>query len=799
MLSRILFPISILSFGVASSFAQAPAQPAATDPHRELLNEYCVVCHNDKAKTGGLTLETIDASSPAQHGEVWEKVVRKVRSGSMPPVGMPRPEKTEMDGFVSFIETSLDRAAAAKPQPGRVTVHRMNRAEYAATVRDLLDLKVDPAQLLPPDDESYGFDNNSDVLGVSPVLIERYLSASRKVSRLAVGDPKQAPVAETYKARPDLSQDKHVDGLPLGTRGGLVATHNFPLDGEYSFKVVLAGNTVDVLRGLEEVHEVQILVDGRIVHSALVGGADDTKKLEENPAQMYIDVGKRLTAKAKVSAGPHVVGATFVEKNQAMNDQLLQPYLRTTLDPVDETGLPHVNQFIVAGPFNATGAGDTPSRRRIFACKPVKQADEIPCARKILGTLAHRAYRRPLNDADMEAVLGFYQQGRNRGNFEEGVENGLRYILSNPDFLFRFERDPAAVPVGGTYRISDLELASRLSYFLWSSIPDEQLLKLAETGRLRAPGMLEAQVRRMLADPKSSALVNNFAAQWLYLRNLKGIAPDPQEYPDFDDNLRVGLRRETELFFESIVREDRNVIDLLTADYTYMNERVARHYGVKGVYGEQFRRVPVTDERRRGLLGQASILTVTSLATRTSPVVRGKWILTNMLGVPPPEPPPNVPALADNKSGAAPKTLRERMEEHRKNPTCASCHKVMDPLGFALENFDAIGQWRSRDAGAPIDTKVQLATGETVDGAVDLRNQLLLKQPDQFVKTFTGKLMTYSLGRGLDYNDAPVVRAITREAAKQNYKFSSLVVGIVTSAPFQMRTKQEAPLVGEAR
>ncbi len=793
MLNRLLVAMSILPLGLG--FAQTAAHPsdntAAAGTHREMLDEYCVVCHNEKAKTGGLSLEKINVSAPSQASATWEKVVRKVRSGSMPPVGMPRPEKTVMDGFVSFLESALDRAAAANPAPGRVTVHRFNRAEYQASVRDLLDLKVDPAQLLPPDDESYGFDNNSDVLGVSPSLIERSLSASRKVSRLAVGDPKMLPVGETYRARPDLSQDKQVEGLPLGTRGGIVATHNFPLDGEYTFRVILARNTVDVTRGLEEVHEVQILVDGEVIHSALVGGAEDTAKLTENPAEMKIALEKRISARVKIKAGPRVIGATFVRKNFAQVDQLLQPYLRTTLDPVDEAGLPHLDTFIVAGPFNATGSGDTPSRRKIFTCTATATAQEVPCARKILGQIAHRAYRRPVSETDMENLLSFYQRGRNRGTFEEGIENGLRYILSNQDFLFRFERDPAAVPVGSAYRITDLELASRLAYFLWSSIPDDELLKVAEAGQLRAPGMLDRQVRRMLANGKSSALVTNFAAQWLFLRNLKGIAPDPQEYPNFDDNLRVSLRKETELFFESIVREDRSALDLLTADYTFMNERVARHYGVKGVYGDQFRRVPVVDETRKGILGQASVLTVTSLATRTSPVVRGKWILSNLLGTPPPEPPPNVPALTENKDGGQLRSVRQRLEEHRASPVCASCHNVMDPLGFAMENFDAIGQWRTQDAGVPIDASAVLATGQKVNGVVDLRNQLLAR-PEQFIGTITEKLMIYSLGRGLDYNDAPTVRAITRNAAKQNYKFTSLVMGVVQSAPFQMRTKRAA-------
>jgi hypothetical protein len=770
--------------GFQLSFGQTAA------PERALLDKYCVTCHSDRAKTGGLTLQNIDVTNVPANAETWEKVIRKLSVGAMPPSGMPKPNAVETGALVSYLETSLDKSFATSPNPGHATLHRLNRTEYANSVRDLLALEVDPSALLPPDDESYGFDNNADVLGVSPVLLERYVSASRKVSRLAVGDPTQDAVAQTFRTRPDLSQANRVEGMPLGTRGGLLMHYNFPLDGKYVIKVVLARNTVDVIRGLEEAHQLEILVDGTRVFLASIGGTSDTEALVKNPAEARMMIESRLQAHVPVKAGPRTVAVTFLQKNAAEDDYILEPFLRTTLDPVNEAGLPHIDQVVIAGPYNATGPGDTPSRRKIFVCKPANASEEIGCAKKILSTLARGAYRRPITPADTETLLSFYQAGRNKGgSFDAGIERALRLILSSPEFVFRFERDPATVPDGAPYKIDDLELASRLSFFLWSSIPDDELLDLAVAGKLSNPVTLDQQIRRMLADSRSQALATNFAAQWLYLRNLKNFAPDPNEFPDFDDNLRQSLLTETEMFFSSVVNENRNVLDLLNADYTFVNERLAKHYGIPDVYGPRFRRVTLTDDSRRGLLGQGSVLTVTSIATRTSPVLRGKWILTNILGTPPPAPPPNVPALKENNEGGKLMSVRERLEEHRKSPACASCHKVMDPLGFALENFDAIGQWRAKsEDGAAIDASGVLLDGSKVEGPATLRAALLAR-PNVFVTTLTEKLMTYALGRGVDYQDMPEIRAIIAHAAADHYKFSDLISGIVKSPEFRMKIK----------
>ncbi len=787
-----------LVFAIVCAGISAPillhAQTAPA-PNRALIDKYCVTCHNDRAKTGGLTLEKLDVSNPTANAETWEKVIRKLSVGAMPPSGMPKPSPADVAAFVSSLEASLDKAYAANPNPGHATLHRLNRTEYTNSVRDLLALDVDASTLLPPDDESYGFDNNADVNGISPVLLERYVSASRKVSRLAVGDPTQGAVAQTFRARPDLSQDKRVEGLPLGTRGGLLMHYNFPLDGKYTIKVVLARNTVDVIRGLEEAHQIEILIDGARVFLGSVGGTSDTEALVKNPAEARMLIEARLQARVNVKAGPRTVGVTFLQKDAAEDDYILEPFLRTTLDPVNEAGLPHIDQVTIAGPFNSTGPGDTPSRRKIFTCHPANSSEEIGCAKQILSTLARRAYRRPATPNDMETLLSFYQAGRNQGGaFDAGIERALRLILSSPEFVFRFEPDPASAGAGASdritsYRINDLELASRLSFFLWSSIPDDELLTLASAGKLSDPATLSSQIRRMLSDPRSEALADNFAAQWLYLRNLKNFAPDPDNFPDFDDNLRNDLRTETEMFFSSIVNEDRNVLDLLNADYTFVNERLAHHYGISGVYGPRFRRVTITDDARRGLLGQGSILTVTSYSTRTSPVLRGKWILTNILGTPPPAPPPNVPALKENSEGGKIMSVRQRLEEHRKSPACASCHKIMDPLGFALENFDAIGQWRSRsEDGAPVDASGVLLDGSKVDGPVTLR-AALMSRPNVFVTTLTEKLMTYALGRGVDYEDMPAIREIVARAAADHYRFSDLVTGIINSPPFRMKTK----------
>jgi Protein of unknown function (DUF1592)/Protein of unknown function (DUF1588)/Protein of unknown function (DUF1587)/Protein of unknown function (DUF1585)/Protein of unknown function (DUF1595)/Planctomycete cytochrome C len=767
----------------------APVVPQAPSPDfRALLNQYCVTCHNQRLKTAGLSLDTTDLANVPAHAEIWEKVIRKLRSGTMPPAGRPRPDASAYDSLASFLETTLNRAEAANPDPGGPLLHRLNRAEYANAVRDLLALDVDTSALLPPDDASYGFDNVADVLGVSPALMERYLSAADEISALAVGDPGILPNSYTYHVAGDASQSDHVEGLPLGTRGGLLARPTLPLDGEYLIKVKLLQTNLGSVRGLEYPQQLEITVDGARVHLVPMGGPADFAILPENAEEIAEALDARLRVRVRVTAGPHVIAATFVQKTGAEGGNRLQAFLRSNVDATDHTGLPHIENLTVSGPFNATGSGDTPSRRAVFTCRPPSRADENRCATKIISSLARRAYRRPVATADMTRLMALYEHGRTDGTFETGVAFALRGILASAKFVFRGERDPANLAPGTIYRISDLELASRLSFFLWSTIPDDELLGVASQGRLKDPAVLDQQVRRMLADPKSQALVSNFAGQWLYLRNLKSTAPDQGEFPDFDDNLRQAFKRETELFFESVMREDRNVLDLLTADYTFVNERLARHYGIPNVYGSRFRRVTLTDDARRGLLGKGSILLVTSHAGRTSPVVRGKWILDNLVGTPPPPPPPDVPALEEKGESAQPHSVRERLERHRASPACAGCHKLMDPLGFALENFDAVGAWRTRDEGVPIDASGQLVDGTKVDGVVSLR-QAILKRPEMFVGTLTEKLLIYALGRGLSYHDMPVVRGVVNDAARHDFRFSSLILGIVHSTPFQMRTR----------
>ncbi len=785
-------------FAAPGLAADSPAPPTA------LLNQYCFGCHNSKAKIGGLVLDTANLTDIPSHAEMWEKVIKKLRTGSMPPLGMPRPDRAKMDELAAWLETSIDKAALAKPNPGRPALHRLNRAEYADVIRDLLDLKIEAADYLPADDASFGFDNVANVLGLSPALQERYISAARQISRLAVGDPATAPIVATYRVRSDISQNEHIEGLPLGTRGGVLIHHNFPLDGEYAFKVKMLKSTVDLLFGGSAPDEtLELAVNGQRVQTLTINpplkpvpGANEKVKNDgfDPAAATKLSMSQppdTLEARVFVKAGPQTVTAAFLQRSLGPVEDLAEPLERSTFDPSDPRGLPHVLSVSIAGPFNAKGSGDTPSRRRIFVCHPDSAADEMPCARKIISTLARRAYREPVGDADLETLLGFYQQGRNNGTFENGIELALRRMLASPQFVFRFERDPAGVTPGSNYRIGDLELASRLSFFLWSSIPDDELLNLASQGKLRNPAILEQQVRRMLADPKSQAIVDNFAGQWLYLRNLRGVAPDLEEFPNFDDNLRQAFKTETELFFGSIMHEDHNVLDLLNANYTFVNDRLARHYGIPNVDGSQFRRVTVTQDARRGLLGQGSILTVTSVATRTSPVQRGKWLLENVLGNPPNPPPAGVPPLKENAAGAAQMTVRQRMEQHRKDPTCAGCHKVLDPLGFALDNFDGVGAWRVRgEDGSPIDASGVLGDGTKVNGPVDLRNALL-SRPNVFVGTMTTKLMTYALGRGVEYYDMPEIRAIVHEAERNDYRFSSLIMGVVKSAPFQMRRSQE--------
>jgi hypothetical protein len=782
----------VLAGSVTGLLAQTPAE------FRAVLDEYCVTCHNQQAKTAGLMLDKLDLSRLPENADAWEKVIRKVRVGMMPPQGSPRPDAATQRALVSWLQTSLDHAAAAKPDPGRPLVHRLNRAEYANAIRDLLALDVDSSSLLPPDDSAYGFDNIADVLGASPVLLERYLSAAGKLSALAVGDPDSGPAGETFRVRQDASQDVHIEGLPLGTDGGILAKTNLPLDGEYLIQVKFFRTNLGAMRGLEYPQQLEISVDGERVHLGAFGGDADFKAALENITAAADSVEARCSARVKLKAGPREVGVAFVHGSSTQNSLRLQPFIRSSNDTLDPSGHPHLEMVTITGPFHPTGPGDTPSRRKIFVCRPNAgsgaASEEDACASKIVSTLVHRAYRGLETPTDLQRLMEFYQKGRAQGGFEKGVQMALERTLASPKFLFRAERDPATATPGKPYRIGDLELASRLSFFLWSSIPDDELLRVASSGKLRSPEAIEQQVRRMLIDPKAEALVTNFAGQWLYLRNLRDMIPNSVDFPDFDDNLRKSLLRETELFFGSILHEDRSVLDLMTADYTYVNERLARHYGIPNIYGSHFRRVTITDDARRGLLGQGSILMVTSHTDRTSPVVRGKWILDNLLGAPPPPMPANVPPLNEsNQRAGHVLTMRERMEEHRTNPVCASCHQIMDPIGFALENFDAVGAWRGREGGTggtPIDASGQLLDGSKVNGPVELR-QALLKQPEIFVGTVTEKLMTYALGRGLAASDMPVVRGIVRDAAQHDNRFSSLVLDIVNSVPFQMRMNPE--------
>jgi hypothetical protein len=774
--------------------AQGAAGAAARQvpEHQQTVNTYCLTCHNDRSKTGGLTLEGMSLANAAASPDVWEKVVRKVNAGMMPPAGMPRPDAATRDRLVGWLEDTLDRAALAAPNPGRPLAHRLNRAEYANAVRDLLAIEVDVTSMLPPDDSSAGFDNNADVLGVSPVLLESYLTAAERVSAFAIGDPSTPPTGEVFRVPQDESQDRHIEGLPVGTIGGRLIETNLPLDGEYQFQVKLFRTNLGTMRGLEYPQQLEISVDGKRIHLASFGGDKEIAASSENPTTTGDEVDARFTVRVPLSAGPHRIGVAFLEKTHALNTRRLQSYVRSSSDTIDFSGLPHIDEIMMTGPFNPTGPGDTPSRQRIFTCRPKTPADEEPCAREILSTLARRAYRGNVSPADISTLQEFFRSGRqDRGSFEGGIDLALRRILTSPKFIFRVERDPAGLASNAVYRLTDLELASRVSFFLWSSIPDDELLDLAARGKLQTPSVLDQQVRRMLADPKSEALVDNFLAQWLQLRNLRNKQPNSHEFPDFDDNLRRSLQTEMELFFRSIVREDRNLLDLMTADYTFVNERLARHYGIPNVYGTHFRRVALQDETRRGLLGKGAILMVTSHAHRTSPVLRGKWILENVVGSPPPPPPEVVPPFEEDTEAHQPKSVRDRLEQHRRSPACSGCHRMMDPAGLALENFDGVGAWRTRDGGTrgtPVDASGQLVDGTTINGVVELR-QALLRQPEAFVSTTTEKLLTYALGRGLTASDMPAVRSIVRNARPRQYRFSSVVLEIVRSVPFQQRLK----------
>jgi cytochrome c551/c552 len=802
MSSRFILSATAL---LLAAFANAQTQPQA------VLNQYCVTCHNQKLKTGGLELDKLDLNHAGANAETWEKVVRKVRAGMMPPAGARRPDRKTLDGFAASVEGELDRAAALHPNPGRAPLHRMNRGEYANAIRDLLAVDVDPTTLLPADDSSGGFDNIADVLGVSPALLERYVSAAAKISRLAVGDPETAPTDITYTIKGDLTQTVTLDGLPPGTRGGTMIHHNFPLDGEYLIKLSLAKLSFGQVFGEgADGQELEVTLDGQRVKlykldevamffMREIPGQPIPLEPLSDPSEERVKMtpNLHLEFRMKVKAGPRTIGVAFLEKSYSAIEDLVHRPAASTFDSnigmqYGYSTVPHLARVDVTGPYNATGPGDTPSRRHIFICHPNSQADEIPCARQILSNLVRRAFRRASSDSDLESLLSFYQKERSsKGSFDAGIEMALRRILADPEFVFRFEPPPASVAPNTPYRITDTELASRLSFFLWSSIPDEELLNLAIQDKLHQPAVLDQQTRRMLADPRARALATNFAGQWLYLRDLKSSNPDGREFPDFDDNLRQAFQKETEMLFASVLHEDRSVLDLLDADYTFVNERLARHYGIPGIYGPDFRRVPVPIDARRGLLGQGSMLLVTSNANRTSPVQRGKWILENLLGSPPPLPPPNVPPLKENSGGVVATSVRERMEEHRSNPVCAGCHKIMDPIGLALENFDGVGHWRATDSGSKIDSSGQLVDGTPIDGPSTLR-KALLDRSDAFVGTMTEKLLMYGVGRETKYYDMPTVRAIMRAAAPDHYRFSDLVLGIVRSAPFQMRMK-EAP------
>jgi Protein of unknown function (DUF1592)/Protein of unknown function (DUF1588)/Protein of unknown function (DUF1587)/Protein of unknown function (DUF1585)/Protein of unknown function (DUF1595)/Cytochrome C oxidase, cbb3-type, subunit III len=780
----------LFALGLISGIALA--QESVTPDRGTFLKQYCVTCHSDKLKTADLSLEKMDVTHPTEGAAVWEKVIRKVRVGMMPPQGAPQPNAAARKDLVSWLQTSLDQAAAKNPDPGRSLVHRLNRTEYANAIRDVLALDVDPTSLLPPDDSGYGFDNIADVLGVSPVLLERYVSAAGKISALAVGDPNTAPGSDTYRVRQDASQDVHIEGLPLGTIGGILVKTTLPLDGEYTVNVKFSTNNLGAMRGLEFPHSCETTVDGERVHLATFGGDADFKASMANITLAAQDVEARCSARVKIKAGPRQITVAFVRESTTETTMRLQPFIRSSEDTFDSLGHPHLDRIEIAGPFNPTGSGDTPSRRAIFTCHPTAPAAEEACAQSILSRLSRQAYRGKGDSKDLERLMALYSQGRPQGTFETGIEAAIERMLVSPKFVFRIERDPSDAEPGAVVPVSDLDLASRLSFFLWSTIPDEELRQVATQGKLHEPVVLDREIRRMLVDRKSDALVNNFAGQWLYLRNLQTLIPNSVGFPDFDDNLRQAFRQETELFFGSIMREDRSVLDLMNADYTFVNERLARQYGIPNIYGSEFRRITLTDDARKGLLGKGAILMVTSHTDRTSPVVRGKWVLDNLLGAPPPPMPANVPPLDENnqKDGRV-LTMRERLTAHRASAYCASCHKIMDPIGFAMENFDAVGSWRLKEGGTggtAIDASGQLMDGTKINGLVDLR-QALLKTPEIFVGTMTEKLLISALGRGLEAGDMPTVRAIVSEAASNDYRFSSLIVGVIHSTPFLKRTK----------
>jgi len=768
-----------LLFVLIARSVSAPSMAATVNPSvKSVLKQYCVECHDGDVKKGGLDLERLLLDDIARHPDPWEQVVRKMRARQMPPVGKARPTDKSYDEVVAKVISPLDRLAATSPNPGRTeTFRRLNRTEYQNAIRDLLALEVDATALLPKDDASHGFDNVT-VGELSPTLLNRYLSAAEKISRLAIGVPYRQPSGETYRPRPDLTQEAPVEGLPPGTRGGMLIEHTFPRDGEYEVQIRLTRDRNEEVEGLRELHEIEVLLDSKPVKTLTVAPPTADRSFEK--------VDSHLNVRVRVSAGPHRLGVTFVKQPSSLLETKRQPYQARYNMHRHPRLTPAIFQVSVNGPYDSTGPGDTPSRRRIFVSRPQNPSDEDTCAQQICRSLIRRAYRRPVTSADLEKPMEFYRRGKADAGFEAGIEAALNAVLVSPEFLFRIERIPMGIEPHSISPVDDVTLASRLSFFLWSSIPDDELLAIAERGDLRKPKVLDRQVRRMLADARAGNFASNFAGQWLHLRNLEAFTPDLRLYPDFDDNLRQAFRRETEWHFERVLREDRSVLDLLRANETFLNERLARHYDIPNVYGSHFRRVRLdTRSERGGLLRQGSVLTVTSYATRTSPVIRGNWILGNLLGTPPPPPPANVPTLRQNTIAES-LPMRQRLAEHRANAACAGCHNLMDPIGFSLENYDAIGRWRDLEDGQPIDSSGGLPDGSRFTGVAGLEAGLL-KRPDLFVSTLTEKLLTFAMGRGVELSDAPAIRKIVREAEGNDYRFSSIILGVVRSAPFTLR------------
>ena len=811
--------ISLFSVCMAASsllLAAESENQSVSGSNRALLDQYCVICHNQavvnsvaqlneglqttQLRNLGLTLDVEDVSNLAENPEVWEKIIKKLRVGVMPPPNYPRPDKESYDGFRAFLENELDRVASRQINPGRTQAfHRLNQTEYQNSVRALIDLDIDVADLIPTDaPDQYGFDNNAEVLALSPLSVERYVSAAHKIAEIAVGATPRGASINTYEVPLNLIQDDRLsEELPFGSRGGTAVEHMFPVDGEYRIRLNLQTNYVDFVRGYDQAHEVELSLDGQHLETFAFGGdapgtpapysyAGNIRGNDDWEEFMMAFAEEGFEIQVNVKAGPRVIGATFPREmweNEGIQQPRLFGYHLAVTELPDAN--PAVDSIEIEGPLLVDGPGDTPSRRRIFSCLPANLDEEPACAQQILSSLARRAYRRPVSESDIQELVEFYNQGRLDGGFEVGIQFALERVLVSPDFLFRIEQDPADAQPGATYAISDIELASRMSFFLWSSPPDDELLNLAERGALREPGMLEQQVQRMMADPRADAFIKNFVGQWLYLRNLEDFYPDPAAFPEFDENLRTALQRETELFIDDQIRSDASLLDLLRADYTFVNERLARHYGIPGVYGSRYRKVTVDGNQRGGLLGHGGLMMVTSYPNRTSPVLRGKFVLENLLGGPPPEPPPNVPALETSSDGKI-LTMREAMVMHRENPACRVCHAAMDPIGFSLENYDVVGKWRREFAGQPIDASGLLPDGNTFDGPDGLQG-LLLERPDDLVGTITEKLMRFALGRSLEYYDMPEVRAVVRAASEGDYRWSSIILGVVESTPFQMR------------